>query len=184
MDSEESALIRKAQQGERQAFDQIVRRYDQRVLRLAYDICGNLEDAKDIYQEVFLRVFRQIAGFRFQSEFTTWLYRVTLNCAISYRRRRRPPAPSLETWEGAKSLVHRGSDPQQEAEGVDFRMQLEHALGSLSPKERSVFVLRHYHGHKLTEIAEILDTKIGTVKNYLFRATQKIRQQLVSYPRD
>ncbi len=69
-------------------------------------------------------------------------------------------------------------DPQVQAEGADLRARMDAALASLSAKERAVFVLRHYHGHKLTEISLLLNTKLGTVKNYLFRATQKMRRQL------
>lgn len=183
MEAEEIALIRRAQQGEHQAFGQIVRRYDQRVLSLAYDLIGNLEDAKDVYQEVFLRIYRGLGGFRFQSEFATWVYRVTVNCAISYGRRKRSREFSLEGWDGASSLVHQGADPQASAEWVEFKGQLARALDHLSPKERAVFVLRHTHGYRLTEIAELLEMKLGTVKNYLFRATQKMRRELGRYLR-
>ncbi|MDZ7271599.1 MAG: sigma-70 family RNA polymerase sigma factor, partial [candidate division KSB1 bacterium] len=101
MDSDEVMLIRRAQQGDSQAFDQLVRRHDRQVLSLAYDLTGNIEDAKDIYQEVFLRTYRRIQSFRFESAFSTWLYRITLNCALSFRRRRmQEDLLSLESWQG------------------------------------------------------------------------------------
>ncbi|MDZ7295636.1 MAG: sigma-70 family RNA polymerase sigma factor [candidate division KSB1 bacterium] len=179
MDSDEVMLIRRAQQGDSQAFDQLVRRHDRQVLSLAYDLTGNIEDAKDIYQEVFLRTYRRIQSFRFESAFSTWLYRITLNCALSFRRRRmQEDLLSLESWQGSGNLISRTADPHTEAEGADFRARMEKALACLSAKERAVFVLRHYHGHKLTEISELMNTKLGTVKNYLFRATQKMRRQL------
>ncbi len=179
MDSEEVVLIRRAQQGDSKAFDQLVRRFDRQVLSLAYDLTGNVEDARDIYQEVFLRMYRSVNSFRFDSAFATWLYRITLICALSFRRRCTWAAMlSLDAWQGAADLRSEMDDPQVQAEGADLRARMDAALASLSAKERAVFVLRHYHGHKLTEISLLLNTKLGTVKNYLFRATQKMRRQL------
>ena len=145
---------------------------------------GNVEDAKDIYQEVLIRAFQSLNRFRFQSEFFTWLYRITVNYTINFRKKKSFRASfyvdsdlhNQEKFQGVKSgnLM----TPDQDAENKDFQEHLTRSLDILPHKQRSVFVLRFFHDHKLSEIAEIMDCKLGTVKNSLFRATQKVRQHL------
>lgn len=182
MDQEEIALIRKAQRGDSMAFESLVRKYDKRVLSLALDMLGNIEDAQDIYQEVFIRAFCSLPKFRFQSEFFTWLYRITINYTINFRKKKSYRASFYIDSRFAESEdshilgVDMVSSPDQDVESKDFHKHLNRALDSLPIKQRSVFILRYFHDQKLAEIAETMDCKLGTVKNSLFRATQKIKQ--------
>lgn len=181
----DTELILKAQQGDMMAFEQLVYRYDKQVLSIAATYVNSSEDAKDIYQEVFLRVFRSIRNFQLRSEFSTWLYRITTNVCLTHRaRRKRHVHASLSSDEGdeeshgvgAALADERTSD--QHTLDSEISAHIEKALRVLSPKQRMVFTLRHYQGYKLKEIAGMMECTEGTVKKYLFTATQRMRDQL------
>jgi RNA polymerase sigma-70 factor (ECF subfamily) len=157
------------------------------VLQLAYNMVNNTEDAEDIYQEIFIKVFRNLSQFKFKSEFSTWLFRVVVNYCINFRKKReRRYAVSLENGnpgsEEQKALIREtATTPEGEILNSELSREIEQALAMLSAKQKTVFVLRHYHGHKLKEISKIMGCSEGTIKNYLFRATQRMQQLLYSY---
>jgi RNA polymerase sigma-70 factor (ECF subfamily) len=149
---------------------------------------GHVEDAQDIYQEVFVRVYKKISGFTFRSEFSTWLYRVVINISINFQKKNKRKRQLYADDHGFDRLDDFGSaktgdgvTPEQSLLNHELSDEIEMALSVLSPKQRSVFIMRHYHGNKLREIAAILNCSEGTVKNYLFRATQKMQAQLNEY---
>ena len=183
----ESALIRAAQGGDRAAFDQLVRAYDHSVLRLANNMLRSPEDARDIYQETFLRVYRNLHTFRFDCSFHTWVYRIAANLCLDQLRKRkvRREEPSTQiTPEGVRDRLdlvpeeHAGSDPQRSLYSGQIRRRVREALDELTPRERMVFELRHYDGLRLRNIGEIVGTTEEAAKNCLFRATQKMRAAL------
>ena len=189
----EEALIREAQAGSREAFEALVHRYDQEVLRLALNLLRRPEDARDIYQEAFLKVYKNLHRFRFECSFYTWLYRIVTNVCFDHLRRRssRPEdqAPDTTVGEGENLPVdffdrqqerRVEANPESRLIGKEIGFHIERALERLSSRERMVFQLKHHHGLKLRAIGEILGTSEETVKNSLFRATQKLRAQLVS----
>lgn len=187
MAAQDKDLILKAQGGDAAAFEQLVFRYDRQVLNIAATYVNNAEDAKDIYQEVLLRVYRGLKKFQFRSEFSTWLHRVTTNVCITHRsRRKRHSHTSLnQEMESDDGQAHVLSDAltdkvaaDQHAMDREISSHVHQALEQLSPKQKIVFTLRHYQGYKLKEIAEMMECTEGTVKKYLFTATQKMRQQL------
>lgn len=191
MEEREARLIRQAQLGSTIAFAQLVALHDRRVLQLANQLLNDPRDAEDVYQEVFLRVFRKLSTFRFESAFSTWLHRIVVNHCINFRKRRarvRHEPLEQENFAGEEELLPRfrdeGLDPEHELLNRELGGQIHHALAALSEKQRAVFVLRHFQGHKLQEIAEILNTAEGTVKNYLFRATQHLQKRLRAYHED
>ena len=172
------------------AFESLVKVYDRQVLQLAYNMVNNTQDAEDIYQEVLVRIYKNLHRFEFKSEFSTWLYRVVVNYCINFnKKRRRLKAYSIdkefqngdENWK--KTVKSEEQNPEESFLNVELSREIETALQQLSPKQKTVFILRHYHGHKLKKIAEILKCSEGTVKNYLFRATQKMQRQLKEYSR-
>ena len=180
-------LILRAQQGDFSAFEELVYRYDKQVLTLAARFVRSADDANDIYQEVFLRVYQGLRRFKLQSEFTTWLYRITTNVCLTHRSRRRKRShESLDEevgdtdGEAHGARNHASSEPLPDQKLIDqetedeVRMALEH----LSPQQRMVFTLKHYQGLKIREISEILECSEGTVKKHLFTATQRMRQLL------
>ena len=184
---DEAALIRAAQRGDEAAFEQLVRAYDQSVLRLALNLLRSPEDAGDVYQEAFLRVFRNLHSFRFDCSFHTWLYRIVTNLCLDHLRKRkvrREESTVVETAEGpldridsvAEERAH--GNPQRSLLSRELRSRIESVLAELTPRERMVFELRHYQGLRLRAIGETLGTSEEAAKNCLFRATQKLRVAL------
>ena len=184
---DESELIRSAQRGDQDAFEQLVRLYDQNVLRLAFNLLRSAEDAHDIYQEAFLRVHKNLHSFRFDCSFHTWLYRIVTNLcldALRKRRVRREESTVVETSEGVVNRMdtveeeRAHGDPQRQLLSNQLGERIQEVLSSLTPRERTVFEMRHYQGLRLKTIGEILGTSEEAAKNCLFRATQKMRAGL------
>jgi RNA polymerase sigma-70 factor (ECF subfamily) len=183
---DESALIRRAQSGDRAAFDALVCLFDQHVLRLVLKVVQSPDEARDLYQEAFLKIYRSLSRFRFESQFSTWLYRVVMNVCFDYLRRQKArdevQAPVSE--ENETDFFHTvadgqpGSDPERTLRAGEIRRRIEGALVKLGPRERMVFELRHFQGLKLRAIGEMCGTSEETAKNSLFRATQKLRLEL------
>jgi RNA polymerase sigma-70 factor (ECF subfamily) len=181
------SLIRAAQNGDHGAFEQLVRTYDQSVLRLATNLLRSPEDARDVYQEAFLRVHRNLHAFRFDCSFHTWLYRIVTNICLDQLRRRKVRKEEPAVVETAEGPVDRMDSFEEEAPRANpersmwnrqLRERMEGALGGLTPRERMVFELRHYQGLRLRNIGEMLGTTEEAAKNCLFRATQKMRSEL------
>lgn len=184
---DETALIKAAQAGDQDAFGQLVRAYDQSVLRLAMNLLRSPEDAQDVYQEAFLRVYRNLNNFRFDCSFHTWLYRIVTNLCLDQLRKRkvRKEEPTvISTAEGtldrADSMaeVRADGDPQRSLYSGQLRRKIKDVLAGLTPRERMVFEMRHYQGLRLRNIGEILGTSEEAAKNCLFRANQKMRAAL------
>ena len=190
MAQDDSELILKAQRGDFTAFEQLVFRYDKDVLTIAGRFVRSSDDAKDIYQEVFLRVYQGLRRFKMQSEFATWLYRITTNVCLTHRTRRKSHAhvPLEEEHDegegeshGARALASPEPLPDQRTMDSEVAVSVENALAILSPQQRMVFTLKHYQGLKLREIAEAMECSEGTVKKHLFVATQRMRSQLKEF---
>ena len=184
---DESALIRAAQNGDARAFEELVRMYDQNVLRLALNLLRSAEDANDIYQEAFLRVYKNLHKFRFDCSFHTWLYRIVTNlCLDALRKRkvRKEEGTVVDTREGIldrmDTLEEERADgnPQRRLLSQELRAKIQNVLAGLTPRERLVFEMRHYQGMRLRAIGEALGTSEEAAKNCLFRATQKMRSAL------
>lgn len=185
-------LIERAQAGDREAFEMLVHRYDRDVLRIAMNILHKTEDARDVYQEAFLKIYKNLPRFRFECSFYTWLYRIVTNVCLDHLRRRnsRPedqsPDPAIRAQGDASGVdffdrqQHPGaaSDPERRLMGLEIARRISAALEQLTPRERMVFEMKHYQGLKLRAIGEVLGTTEETVKNSLFRATRKLRAQL------
>jgi RNA polymerase sigma-70 factor (ECF subfamily) len=186
--TEDDDLIREAQRGDRTSFDALVRRYDQSVLRLALHMLGNEQDAQDVHQEAFLKAYRHLGNFRFECSFYTWLYRIVTNLCLDHLRRRKSrredPATVLDSRGDEMDLLSNISDtrsmanPARELDRKCMAERINEALAMLTPRERTVFELKHYQGLKLRTIGEMLSTTEETAKNTLFRATRKLRANL------
>ena len=186
--TEDDELIREAQKGHREAFDTLVRRYDQSVLRLALHMLGNEQDAQDVHQEAFIKAYRHLGNFRFECSFYTWLYRIVTNLCLDQLRRRksRREDPATVTDAGGDEMDLLSSvrddraamNPGRELDRKVMAEGIASALEKLTPRERTVFELKHYQGLKLRTIGEMLSTTEETAKNTLFRATRKLRANL------
>ena len=186
--SEDDDLIRAAQKGDRSAFDALVRRYDRSVLRLALHMLGNEQDAQDVHQDAFIKAYRHLSNFRFECSFYTWLYRIVTNLCLDQLRRRKSrkedPATITDASGDEMDLMANIQDdramanPARELDRKTMSQAIQGALDNLTPRERTVFELKHYQGLKLRTIGEMLSTTEETAKNTLFRATRKLRAAL------
>lgn len=181
----DATLVRESQAGDHAAFEELVHRYDQAVLRLALRLTRSQSDAKDIYQEAFLKAYRNLRRFRFECSFYTWMYRIVTNLCLDHLRNRRirseDPAVVFnadgEEYDRLNHLAdsHPGVNPERALLVGELRMSIDCALRKLTPRERIVFELKHYQGLRLRAVGEILNTTEETIKSTLFRATQKLR---------
>ena len=185
---DDSLLVREAQRGNRAAFEELVRHYDQAVLRLAMHLTGSEHEAQDIYQDAFLKAYKNVGNFRFECSFYTWIYRIVTNLCLDHLRKkqvRKEDAPVAVDAEGEAYDVldqvpdaRAGANPERDLMRRELGTRINHALDKLTPRERMVFELKHYQGLKLRTVGEILNTTEETAKNTLFRATQKLRGSL------
>lgn len=185
---DDSLLVREAQRGNRAAFEELVRHYDQAVLRLAMHLTGSEHEAQDIYQEAFLKAYRSVGNFRFECSFYTWIYRIVSNLCLDHLRKkqvRKEDAPVAVDAQGESYDVlaqvpdgRSGANPERDLMRRELGGRINRALEKLTPRERMVFELKHYQGLKLRTVGEILNTTEETAKNTLFRATQKLRGAL------
>jgi RNA polymerase sigma-70 factor, ECF subfamily len=188
MTVDEGRVVDQIRGGEPEAFQELVERYKKKIYYLAYDMTGNHQDAEDVSQEVFLRVFRFMKDFRGEAKLSSWLYRITMNVCIDQQRRRGPIIISLHhdvEKEGEMEIEDsRSPSPVRQAEADAMQKDIERALQNLTPRERAVFTLRHYNDLMVREIAEILKISDGTVKSLLFRAVRRLRKVLSGYSAD
>jgi RNA polymerase sigma-70 factor (ECF subfamily) len=177
------ALVERFQSGEIAAFEEIVDRCQKHVYNLAYRITHNHEDSHDISQEVFMKVFRSLSKLKNISAFDPWLRRVTINACMDYLRRQ----PNEHPMEDFDFLTHEsistGSNarPDKPLESGELGMLISRAVDQLPNRQKKVFVLRHYEGLALKDIARSLNCSLGTVKAHLFRATRRLRKLLQPY---
>ena len=176
-------LVERFQGGEIAAFEEIVDRCQKHVYNLAYRITHNHEDSHDISQEVFMKVFRSLGKLKNISAFDPWLRRVTINACMDYLRRR----PNEHTIENFDCLTHefitsgRNTRPDRPLESDELEKLISRAVDQLPNRQRKVFILRHYEGLALKDIARSLNCSLGTVKAHLFRATRRLRKLLQPY---
>ena len=176
-----AVLVERFQSGEFDAFDEIVNGCRGRVYNLAYRFTHNAEDACDISQEVFMKVFKSLGRLKDSSAFDAWLRRVTVNACMDHLRRR-PNEQTLELYPCLEQEYIAGSGcTDAPVEDGELRRMISRAVDQLPKRQKRVFVLRHYEGLALKEIAEALNCSLGTVKAHLFRATRRLRKLLTPY---
>jgi RNA polymerase sigma-70 factor (ECF subfamily) len=160
------------------------------VLRLAMNLLHSPDEARDVYQEAFLKVFKNLHLFRFDCSFHTWLYRIVTNVCLDHLRRRKvrkEESTVVETPDGPVDQVSRileegpAGNPERQTWNSELSAGIRTALEGLTPRERTVFELRHYEGMRLRAIGDVLGTSEEAAKNCLFRATQKMRAGLESF---
>jgi RNA polymerase sigma-70 factor, ECF subfamily len=184
MEWTDQAAADEARKGDQHAFRVLVERHSHAVFRLAYRMTGNEEDAEDLVQETFLRAYKQLHKFDGRAAFGTWLYRICANCSLDLiraKKSRREQQP-LETPERSSHWLERVAAPAPSPERLTHSKQitglLEPALKRLTEMERTAFVLRHYEGCDIEEIARTLGVHANAAKHSVFRAVQKLRRAL------
>jgi len=179
----DAALVERLKDGDTKALDDLFRRHRDAAYGIAYRLVGSREDALDVVQEAFIHVMRGIKGFRGQSSFRTWLYRIVTHAALDYRRyRSHRRAESLDA-ENAPEPAAEGPTqrtPPEEAAEHDLRRAIDEALANISEKNRAALVLYAMEGMSYKEVAEVLGISVGTVMSRIFNARQRLRELLAS----
>lgn len=173
-------LVDLARSGDADAFRELVERHSRRVFATAYRITGRQENADDVVQDTFLRAYRKLHLFDGRSQFGTWLHRIAVNCSMDLMRKEGKRESRELRDEGLAVDRVVGSDPLPErlAASGEIGRAVQKVLRSLSPTERTVFVLRHFEGYTSAEIGQLLGMRSGAARNAVFRAVKKLRASL------
>ncbi|NLM12933.1 MAG: sigma-70 family RNA polymerase sigma factor [Epulopiscium sp.] len=183
---DEIRLVSSAKKGNIAAFEQLIKAHETKIYNIAYRMFHNEEDAKDISQEIFIKVFENIEKFKGNSSFSTWLYRIATNTCIDELRRRKGKETysideEIETNEG--SMKREYSDikpgPEEVAINKEVRHQIQNAMNHLSEEHKTALILRDLQGFEYGEISKILDCSLGTVKSRISRARRQLIELLI-----
>jgi len=181
----DAAAVKDVRSGNRDAFRPLVERYSHMIFSLAYRMTSSESDAEEIVQETFLRAYRALNTFEERANFATWLYRIATNCALDLlsRRKNQPQAASetmtTEEEDSPETLLPSSApDPERQMYSAELQERIAAAMNLLTPVERLAFVLRHYEGRSVEEVAASLKVKTGAAKQSIFRAVQKMRTAL------
>jgi RNA polymerase sigma-70 factor (ECF subfamily) len=184
-------LVKRARNGDRAAFNDLVERYQRRLYSVCFGILRNQDDAMDMVQETFIRAYRNLDRFEGNSSFYTWAYRIARNVCIDHIRKakRHREVDYDDTWSGHQEASEQHSllpsrldiDPARVASRKELAAQLEKALDTLSPKHREILLLREIEGMAYADIAALLEISIGTVMSRLFFARKNMQQALAEY---
>ncbi len=172
-EQQEQALIRRARQGDREAFGRLVACHQRTVLRIAYHLTGNRQDAEDVTQEAFVKAYQALGQFEFGRPLAPWLYRIARNVALKRLRAACPQTALVE-----ETLPQTQPGPEEAVVTADTLARLRDALAALPAHYRQVIELRHFEGLSYEEIGRVLDEPLSTVKTWLFRARRRLRQAL------
>lgn len=187
MECDEATLIAKSQQGDVEAFGELVSIYEKQVYTVAYRFMGNPEDASDLTQEAFVRAFRAISRFRGEASFKTWIYHIVANvCRDELRKRKKQAVVSLDapivTGDGyiAREQEDWSLAPERVYDSIELQETIQQLLNQLIPEYRQVLVLREIQGFTYEEIANILECSLGTVKSRINRARKALRDLIAA----
>ena len=185
---DEGALVAQVRDGDSRAFNELVRRYEGKIFRLAQHITQNREDAEDVLQETFMKAYEHLDQFKGDSKFYTWIVRIAVNQALMKLRRRKTDKSvsldeQIDTGEDniTREIAAWGEDPEQRFSRVELGGILDSAIESLEPLYRSVFVLRDIEELSTEDTAEALDLSVPAVKSRLLRARLQLRERLTRY---
>jgi len=181
---DDEMLIRRAQGGDRSAFDVLVSRHEVRAYQYAFRLTRNMEEASDVVADAFIRVLNAIGTFKGQSSFSTWLYRILTNCFLDCRKKAKPTSPlevASQTGDGEieRQIEDPSPTPHDESERIEREERVERAVNRLPEYQRAMIVMYHVDMLTYEEIAASLDLPIGTVKSRLNRARLSLRDYLI-----
>lgn len=183
----EAELIRKSQQGDMDAFEQLILRYEKRIYAIAYKYMGNHEDASDMAQEALIKAYQSIASFRGDAAFGTWLGKITANrCLDEFRKRKHLQTTSLddalelETGSVQKELESPAATPEEHAIDQEAAGYIQQLIHELKEEYRVVIILRELDGRSYEEIAALLSCSLGTVKSRISRARQYLKERIIN----
>jgi RNA polymerase sigma-70 factor (ECF subfamily) len=188
--NEDVELIERFQQGDTAAFDMLFTRYQKRTYRLVQRFVSNPEDASDLTQDAFIRAYQGLGDFKSQCQFYSWLYRITVNLCIDFLRKKARSEVLLYESDQSDDLPMsnipdpRSESPAQAVENKELRAHIRKAVRRLPPKQRQIFILRHWDGLSLKDIAAAVGRSDGTVKAHLLHAHRNLRRHLRAYLRE
>ena len=179
----DAALVKKAQQGDARAFDELVTKHRQKVFGMCYHIVQNEQDAWDLAQVAFIKAWRSLPSFKGDSAFYTWLYRITHNCTYDWLRKKRIQSDGEFNDEvlrpiaaGAEAVPHGDLRPDEALTNAELGVRINKAIATLKPEHKTVILLREVEGLSYEEIAEVTESQIGTVMSRLFYARKKLQE--------
>ena len=183
MEINEKVLLERASAGDTSAFNELMTQHEQKMYAVALRMCANREDAQDCLQEAMLRVYRAIAGFKGQSNFSTWLYRITMNtCLDELRRKKKKQNTSLDgLLDQGWMPSDEGIGPEKQALMHELRTKMSGAIQELPEEMRLAVVLRDVQGFSYDEVAQMTEVSVGTVKSRISRGREKLREKLKEY---
>jgi RNA polymerase sigma-70 factor, ECF subfamily len=191
MEVTDAAVVAQVLAGDRDAFRVLVERHSRSIFRVVFRMTGNQQDAEELVQETFLRAYKSLPRFELRANFSTWLYRIAINRTLDFLNARKTQMTSKETFqitdnpdpeEGNQvQLPAAGPGPERLLLSAEMQRKIAGAMGLLTPAERVAFTMRHMEGRSIEEISQALNLKVSAAKNSVFRAVQKLRQQLEPY---
>ncbi len=182
MSADDRRLIAASLKGDTAAFGELVRRYQDRLYNTVYRLLDNADDAQDVVQDAFLNAYQSLDGFKGDSQFFTWLYRIAVNTAISHKRKQRLTL-SIDAGRNGETRVEpldpsEASRPGHALEQAEEERRVQRALNRLSAEHRAVLILKDMEGQKYEVMAEVLGVPIGTIRSRLHRARSELRELL------
>jgi RNA polymerase sigma-70 factor (ECF subfamily) len=191
MEHSDAAIIQAILDGDADRYAELVDRYQDQAIRIAFGFLGNYEDARDVSQEAFVRAYRALGRFRGGAKFSTWLYRIIVNaCKDHHRRRAREPLAMDRVGEPDPDAPLEGlfvevddpaAGPRDQLANRELGRRLSTAIEGLPMKQRSAFLLHHVHGLPLRDVAQVMGCRVGTVKAHVFRATEQLRVRMSAH---
>lgn len=183
MQMDENKLIERATSGDPAAFNRLMEMHEKRMYAVALRMFGNREDAQDSLQEAMLRVYRSIGGFKGQSSFGTWVYRITMNtCLDEIRRKKNKQSASLDNMlDQGWAPTDEGASPEKRVMQQEMRKSIAQSIQELPEDMRSAIIMRDVHGYSYEEIADTLNVNVGTIKSRISRGREKLREKLSNF---
>ena len=185
MEISDAAVVAQVLAGDKEAFRLLVERHTRSIYSVAYRMTGNESDAEEILQETFLRAYKSLRNFELRSSFSTWLYRIAVNRSLDFLKAKKmtdayqiSEQPGSEENEREIQVAAPNPGPERLLLSAEARQRLARAITLLSPAERVAFTMRHMEGRSIEEISKTLNVRASAAKNSIFRAVQKIREQL------
>src|SRR5215471_15261856 len=190
MEVTDAAVVAQVLAGDRDAFRVLVDRHSRSIFRVVYRMTGNQQDTEEIVQETLLRAYKSLERFELRANFSTWLYRIAVNRTIDFLNARKTqmhkdayqivdnPDPEESSH---VQVPAEGPGPERLLLSEEMKRKIAGAMGLLTPAERVAFTMRHMEGRSIEEISQTLNLKVSAAKNSVFRAVQKLRQQLEPY---
>ena len=191
MEVTDAAVVAQVLAGDRDAFRVLVERHSRSIFRVIYRMTGNQQDTEELVQETLLRAYKSLERFELRANFSTWLYRIAVNRTLDFLSARKTQMQTKDTYQIVDNpeaddnrqiqLPASGPGPDRLVLSAEMKNKIAGALGLLTPAERVAFTMRHMEGRSIEEISQTLNLKASAAKNSVFRAVQKLRQQLEPY---